>query len=194
VFSSHGVTKQWCKAQAVNAAMRNVTTEIVAVMDADVMMSAGALELAVEALDDRQWAIPHWMVYRLDRTSTNALMTIDPTQATHPAHGLAHTFEEYPYPGHPGGGSVVLRRTDYHRVPLDTRFVGWGHEDDAWALALGVLLGPPWRGKAPMYHLYHPPQKRPARAYGSQQSQDIYAEYRARRRDPMLLRQWVELA
>lgn len=192
VIQGEPAGSDWCKAEAVDWAIGRATTRYVAVADADVFCDG--IEIVLEALErwpGRRWGIPHHTVYRLDAQSSENVLEVDPAQVTHPAHGLIHTFDEYPYPGHPGGGMVILKPDSYHQAPMDRRFLGWGHEDDAWALALGVLLGPAWRGVAPMYHLWHPPQPRPSRLYGSDESVEVYAEYRRRRRDVESLREWV---
>lgn len=172
----------WIKAKAVAAAMARVKTPWVAVADADILISD--LEWACHGLEreGRRWAVPHWMVYRL-RSDATALLLEVPPETEYPMAGIGLHFADLPYPGHIGGGLVVLQTDDYYQVPLDPRFEGWGHEDDAWGMALQVLLGPPWRGDAPLYHLWHPPQARPSRAYGSEASQALYAQYRQARRD-----------
>jgi hypothetical protein len=62
---------------------------------------------------------------------------------------------------------------------MDHRFVGWGQEDQAWAIALKCLFGNPWRSQnGPLWHLWHPPQERMSREKGSLSSWDLYSSYR----------------
>jgi hypothetical protein len=84
-----------------------------------------------------------------------------------------------PYRGYRGGGFVVAPRKTLIDIPIDPRFVGWGHEDSAWAWALMTLAGNPWRGTAPLVHLWHPPQERPSRRHGSAQSMELERRYQA---------------
>lgn len=92
------------------------------------------------------------------------------------------------YQGFAGGGITVLPVRTYLDVPLDTRFTGWGGEDEAWALALRALVGPPWRGTAPLWHLWHPPQDRASRRWGSPEARDLYLRYRRAARHPDRMR------
>jgi hypothetical protein len=167
----------WVKAHAIAAAAEESSADIVVVHDADVWCDG--LPAAVEAVRNGEpWAIPHGFVYRLTEASTPYFMG-----GTHP--------EELPadarYWGFAGGGIVVLRRTDLLRVPLDPRFVGWGGEDESWAIALEATLGKPWRGNELLIHLWHPPQERASRRYGSLESRSLVRRYRSARRNPALM-------
>lgn len=160
----------WVKAKAVTPAVEASTADTIVVADADVWCDAvgDAVEQA-----GRRWAIPHKYVHRLDQPSTaDVYAGGDPN--------LGHR-QERPYRGHAGGGIVVLPRSLYLDVPLDPRFEGWGQEDDAWAQALTVVAGKPWRGQAPLWHLYHPTQPRRSRAIGSEASLALGRRYTAAR-------------
>lgn len=161
----------WVKALAVDAGLRQWPTapdDILVIHDADVIMPG--LPAAIEAVrsGEARWAIPHGQVRRLDEPSTAAVVA---------GGELRGRLTEAAYYGHAGGGCTVLRRADYEAVPLDPRFVGWGREDDAWALALRTLLGEPWRGIEHCWHLFHPPQPRENRKYGSDASNALYRRY-----------------
>lgn len=67
-----------------------------------------------------------------------------------------------------------------------------GQEDSSWAIGLETLVGPAWRGKAPLIHLWHPPQERWNRRHGSRESRDLYRRYQAARRDPNLMRALIQ--
>jgi hypothetical protein len=90
----------------------------------------------------------------------------------------AATLEEKPYIGYAGGGIAAMPRATYADVPIDPRFEGWGQEDASWALALTRLVGRPWRGSAPLWHLWHPPQPRRERAIGSDANEELWLRYR----------------
>ena len=136
----------WCKALAV--ANARPSAEIVCVVDADVWCDG--LPQAVSAVEQgAAWAIPHLQVHRLTPEATEAVLAGGP---------LGGECEQRPYRGTEGGGLVVLPAETFYDVPLDPRFRGWGGEDHAWACALHTLAGPVWRGSAPLFHLWHPPQ------------------------------------
>lgn len=186
----------WCKALAVRNAIGDSKSPIVVVADADVF-SDGIHEAIARVRAGAPWAIPHHLLYRLSPKSTEAVlagaepyvgMELDPDEPTARRPGRLNEG----YPGRPGGGIVVLRRDVYDDCPLDPRFIGWGHEDDAWALALNRLHGGPCRLGAPMWHLWHPPQQRLSRGFGSAESELLFRRYANARKNPDRMRALID--
>jgi hypothetical protein len=149
---------------------------VTVVADADVICDG--LSAAVTAvLRGQPWAIPHHAVHRLTAQATNQLLAGDD-----PA-GLP--VEQDAYRGVTGGGITVLSIDALETVPMDPRFVGWGQEDEAWGVALQTMLGRPWRGLDPLYHLWHPPQPRRTRKMGNPKGEALRRRYAlAARRKP----------
>ncbi|GAB3209837.1 hypothetical protein GCM10027294_25810 [Marinactinospora endophytica] len=173
----------WRKATAVANALPAAEEDVLVIADADCWTPG--LDAAIDAVRaGAAWAMPHGRVHRLSERST-----VDVLAGAEPHMRMPLT--QQPYVGWPGGGIVVLRRDTYAAVPLDPRFVGWGQEDESWALALNVLAGPGWRGRAPLWHLYHPPQQRMSRRWGSPEARELAGRYRAARRDPTAMRALV---
>lgn len=159
--------------------------EIVAVMDADVVCHG--LDQAVEAVRaGAAWAMPHRGVYRLTADATALVL------AGAMPEGLP--TEQPPYLGVEGGGCVVARRRTLLEVPLDPRFIGWGQEDESWGVALRELLGPPHRVKRPLFHLWHPPQRRLTRSRGSMESWALRTRYFRARHDKAAMRRLTQEA
>lgn len=158
----------WVKAAAVMPAARGSTADLIVVADADVWHPG--LEWAIAAVQDgASWAIPHRGVYRLTEAGTAGLLRGEELETL--------TLTQPAYLGMEGGGYVIARRETLLQVPLDRRFVGWGQEDDSWARALRTLAGEPWRGKGPLTHLYHPPQERLTRRWGSMEGKALRKRY-----------------
>lgn len=160
----------WCKALAVADALSymHVAVDVLVVADADVWTDG--TEQAVDAvLAGAPWAIPHDPVHRLDQDATAALLA---------GGALGGRLSQPSYRGFEGGGITVLPRNLYDQVPLDRRFADWGQEDESWALALRTLAGAPWRGTAPLWHLWHPPQPRQSRRWGSPAARALNHRYR----------------
>lgn len=175
----------WVKAAAVNEAVARSAAEVIVVADADVWCEG--LPAAVEAvLAGEPWAIPHRGVFRLSEHSTDRVLAGEAREWE--ALGL----EQAAYLGWEGGGFVVARRETLLEVPMDERFVGWGHEDESWALALYTLAGRPWRGRVPLVHLWHPPQERRDRRRGSDDNWALFRRYTAVRNDPDAMRALLE--
>lgn len=171
-------TLPWCKATAVSAAACQAEGEVYVIADADCF--SPSLDQAVSAVhNDWQWAMPHYTVNRLSKDATYQVY-----QGHDPAKFPRNRqwYAQLPYVGFPGGGITVVRRQVYEQAPLDPRFVGWGQEDEAWALALRSLYGRPWRpSRSPLWHLWHPPQRRMTRSVGSERSRDMLRQYKEAR-------------
>lgn len=173
----------WCKATAVENGMRLVDGEFVAVVDADVFLRDETwLARCVDRLEaGAGWASPHGTVWRLDRAATDAVLNGGNSRETEAKHTATA-----------GGGVVVLRREDYEVAPLDRRFVGWGQEDEAWAVAMTTMLGPAWIGGRVLWHLWHPKQERVNRAIGSYEGLALRMRYEAAAGDRESVRALIE--
>lgn len=160
----------WVKADAAMPAVISSDAEIVVVADAD-CWTDGLADAVTAVENGAPWAIPHAGVFRLTPAGTERFMA--------GAEVSTDDLAQRPYRGYPGGGFVVAPRQAVIDIPLDPRFVGWGQEDESWALALRTLAGAPWRGKAPLVHMWHPPQQRQSRAHGRDESVALAARYTA---------------
>lgn len=175
----------WCKARAVADGLRRASGHILVVADADVW-SPGWDTAVAQVQAGVRWAMPHGPVHRLTHAATQHVLDgHDPT----PDMDLT----QRPYEGWPGGGLVVLDRDAYEVAPLDPRYIGWSGEDESWAHALRTLVGEGWRGSAPLWHLWHPPQERMSRRWGSVQARRLATRY-ARARTPAQMRALVDEA
>lgn len=156
----------WCKARAVSDALAGGSEEILVIADADCITPG--LKDAVRAVrNGSAWAVPHLKVYRMGQVASNHIFDgVNPGSLT----GKIRWLDQAPYKGYEGGGITVLRRETYLNAPLDPWFTGWGQEDEAWAHALNGLHGKPWRGVAPLYHLWHEKPPRITRYAGSTES------------------------
>jgi hypothetical protein len=171
---------EWCKAAAIAAALPEAQGDVLVIADADVWCD-GVLQAVTAICEGARWAVPHHLVQRLDEASTRAIADGAPL-------GVTFRLAQRAYAGFAGGGMTVLPRATYERVPLDARFAGWGQEDEAWAIALTCLTGEPWRGTASLWHLWHPPQPRITRRWGSETSRALWQRYHQARYDPHAMR------
>jgi hypothetical protein len=169
----------WVKADAVARGLaRAGTAGVLVVADADVWCDQVA-DAVTAVRSGAPWAVPHGDVHRLTDTAT--IMVLAGREPS-PDNPVTQT----PYLGVPAGGITVLTADTYRGIPLDPRFVGWGQEDEAWGTALTRLAGPPWRGAAPLYHLWHPTPARRNRHIGNPMSRALQVRYQlARHPDTM---------
>jgi len=170
----------WCKGAAVADGIARASRDIVVVADADVWCDGVRAAVDVIAIGGAGWAIPHERVLRLTPSATAEAIE----SGAWPTVRTATTYMQRPYIGVPGGGIVVLRRETYLSVPIDPRFQGWGQEDEAWAVALHLLAGRPWRGTADLWHMYHGTPQRMSRTIGSSASLALFRRYRGAKSSP----------
>lgn len=166
----------WCKAEAVREALRQTGADILIIADADCLApKIGEAVAAVRA--GSAWAMPHYTVHRLSASATRLVIEDGADPAELPR--TTGYYSQMPYAGYAGGGIAVVSRETYASTPLDPRFIGWGQEDESWAIALKCLHGSPWRPRhGPLWHLWHPPQRRMTRSVGSHASRELYATYK----------------
>lgn len=160
----------WCKALAVADALSQTDADVLVICDADVWSDNLAPAVA-SVMDGAAWALPHRSVHRLTEAATTRLLDGEDW------HHL--DLAEAPYGGTIGGGITVIRRDLYDECPLDPRFTGWGGEDECHGIAVRALYGAPWRPVAhsPLLHLWHPPQDRATRAFGSAEGRELRKRY-----------------
>lgn len=166
-------------------AVERCSADIVVLADADCFTDG--LEDAIAAVaGGAGWGIPHRTVHRLHEKGTAAVLAGKPWNR--------QPLAQKAYRGIEGGGYVVAKRDTLLEIPLDPRFVGWGQEDEAHAIALRCLRGPPWRGDAPLVHLWHPPQQRLSRTRGSREGWNLRRRYLRARQSPDQMRFLLEEA
>lgn len=201
IFSADSETDEFSRTQALLAARARADddTDVFVVADADCWVGSGHLTRAVDEALAHGWAVPHELVYRVDEWWSRhirydwTLGTLNGALA-HP-EGLPlsrdNDQDSKPYKGNPTGTLAVFTREVFDRIPPDPRFVGWGQEDQAWAMALKCLHGKPWRGSAPLIHLWHPSEPRKSRVVGNDANWALLERYRAARLDPVRMAELV---
>lgn len=175
---------EWCKAEAIRDGLTRAAADTVVVADADIWCP-GIPDAVDAVVCGHAWARPHRLVHRLTDPETDRVLA-----GAEPTVGMATV--EKPYRGTGGGAFVVARRATLLDVPPDRRFRGWGAEDGAWRDALRTLAGMEWAGRAPAFHLHHPPQRRSSRHRTSDANAALAREYIAARRRPTSMRELVE--
>lgn len=176
------VAGPWCKAKAVDAAVRCTSAPVLVVADADCWTDK--IVEAVAAVEaGAPWATPHDYVDRWTEARTDAFW-----------RGETVRGREEHHPAVLGGGIVIVRRDVWFDIPIDPRFTGWGHEDHSWGLALSCLLGDPVRLVGDLTHFWHPPQPRYTRRVGSEPGRLLERRYWNARNDQTAMRALVDEA
>lgn len=186
VTVAEGPAEPWCKGALGGPAIEASTADVIAVCDADVFLPEGLGEAVAAVEGGAPWSIAHKSVRRLSREGTAAVLAGEPWEG--------QPLDQPPYRGMEGGGAFVARREVLLDCPMDPRFVGWGGDDECLALALRCLYGPPWRGKAPLVHCWHPHPQRASRRWGSAEHRALYRRYQRAKDDPAAMRRLLEEA
>lgn len=183
-------TGPWSKGAALADGLARANGDIVIVTDADVWCDD--IGTAVDAIvNGSGWAIPHRDVHRLNPEQTRDVLDgADPAAAGHNLRAL----DRRAYKGMPGGGLVVARAQTIRDVPIDPRFYGWALEDHAWGNALQTLVGRPWRGETPLWHLWHPHIGPAERNRGDEDAEQLRRRYVRAWRQPRQMRALIDEA
>lgn len=171
--------RPWCKGAAVNDAVARSTGEVLVIADADCWVAPHAIREAVEAVRTgaAPWVVPHGDVHRMDMESTDRVTALEPSAGIDQVLQGAELIRR-PYRGYAGGGVVVVSRPGFdYAGGFPDQFLGWGCEDEAFAVALDTLLGPHLRLGADLWHFWHPQGPRNADVH-YRRNRQLLASYR----------------
>lgn len=155
IIESDDGQNPFSKTIAVNKCYKRATSDILAIVDADVWLDPKILIKA--ANDIRQgnanWVRPCGTVYRLTKNFTMNLIEFDPSTAFPKVKPEEHTERITPTVGL----VCVFSRKQFEAVGgMDERFRGWGWEDTAWNFMLDGMFGKAQIWDNIVYHLWHP--------------------------------------
>jgi hypothetical protein len=150
----HSESALFSRAQAINDAARQATTDLFLIADTDIVYDPRIILEAKQKLNTHAWVIPYSQVQDISEPCTKQLLGTEPVWPF--AMPLDSTVRTYS----PKGGLTLMPRKHFEAVKgLDERFIGWGGEDDAFASSLDTLCGQHDRLQEAIYHLWHPNNK-----------------------------------
>jgi hypothetical protein len=171
------------KPMAVNNAAIQATGDLLAIMDADVWIDPGMLQLVIDKLENGvcAWAKPARWAFRMKQDFSERLMRIPPHHQLPPISARdAETHSPVV------GFLWLVPRLGFERMGgMDERWRGWGGEDTSFSLALDKVLGHHRTFSASLICLWHPrPRQGSERIWPGQDrtqehyKQDLIKEYR----------------
>lgn len=181
IVEGRAPAEPWVKANATQDAAQAALAGTWIVLDADVLLDPAVLVETARIVDagEAEWVHPHRVIYRLAAGPTRSLVD-HPPDLPHdqlPLPTTRNALDRNIYQGSTGGGIVTCSSDAYHRTGgFDPRFVGWGGEDVSFGRALRTLCGEPACLEAPLWHLWHPPQPRPANPHRVQRKASVESD------------------
>jgi hypothetical protein len=177
------------RTQAILDARSCSDADLFLIADADVRVDGSLPASMLEAAESVGWAVPG-LLHRLSEDSTTRVLAGEPWRGL--PLSTDNPQDSKPYRIHEAGTLLAVTAEAFDLAPPDPRFVGWGHEDDAWAAALHTLVGPPKRTDTDVVHLWHPPQPRQSRITGNDANKALARRYRNARRSPKVMAALIE--
>lgn len=151
------VSEPFNRSKARNAAFAKSSGDYLLIADADTMFDTAQIYMAVERVRSADtWVLPYMSYYNLAKHHSEQIVAADPWMSTGEL-GLPPTEYEHKIEDSPAG-LLVMKREHFEAVGgYDERFEGWGYEDNAFRMALNVLVGNSLRLPGfDCYHLWHP--------------------------------------
>lgn len=145
------------RSKARNSAFAKSTGDYLLIADADTMFDTAQVYMGVERVRAADtWVLPYMYYYNLAQHQSEQVVAADPWMSTGEL-GLPPTEYEHKILDSPAG-LLVMKREHFEAVGgYDERFEGWGYEDNAFRMALNVLVGNSMRLPGfDCYHLWHP--------------------------------------
>jgi len=154
IIESDDGNDPFSKTIAVNKCYKRATSDILAIVDADVWLDPQILIKAAEDIRSGKevWVRPCGTVYRLDKKFTENLIALSP-ETPFPKVKESNCERITPTVGLV---SVFSRKQFEYVGGMDPRFRGWGWEDTAWNLLLDKIFGEASIWDNIVYHLWHP--------------------------------------
>ena len=138
------------KAKVINEAVKRSTGDILIIADADLIYDPAIIEESIKLLNSHAWVIPFRSVYNISQESTEQLLKEEPEWP------IPIDVETKKRPNAAKGGVNIMPRKHFETVGgFDERFVGWGGEDEAFAVSLSAMCGRVKRLDESLYHLWH---------------------------------------
>lgn len=138
---------------ARNRAFSAAVGDAIIIADADTFVPLKSIVTALVHLDNgAPWVLPYDVYWNLDQATTERVLRHSPSHFS-----MDGIFQyEHRIEGSTAG-TLIMRPAAFQAVGgYDERFVGWGYEDNAFALALDTLVGPHATVQGSAYHLWHP--------------------------------------
>ncbi|WP_061810759.1 galactosyltransferase-related protein [Rossellomorea vietnamensis] len=147
----------YSKSAAINKAVKKAKTELIAIIDADILCPKETILSGLKLLELYPLILPYNKVIDLSQNLSQVLynkshFSLNPS--------ILHGKNRHSKKAIPVGGINLIKKTCFLKIKgFDERFIGWGGEDDAFVAASDTICGTHKRLTGAIYHLWHPSKK-----------------------------------
>lgn len=166
IIVGHSKGKVFCKAEALNNAVRKSTGKVLVIIDSDAYIKGKIIDRCADRIledpCDRLWFVPYRHLYRLTKEITEKIIESDPKNPLrikcHPPLDVVENNGHKNKYGHRYGAMCMIFPREAYDILgcFDERFKGWGGEDISLLRALDTLYGKHKTIKTCIFHLWHP--------------------------------------
>lgn len=174
----------FCKARAINNAVKNSRYDNLFIVDIDLVVEKSAIEKGIKVINKHCYIIPYGSWWKLSKDNTRAVLDNKAQFNISPQGRLCKV-----HPRRGTGIHIISKHNFYAAGGYDERFIGWGGEDNAFGIAVRTMC----KQKSLIlkdytaYHLWHPFQ---VTKKGMNQSNiDLWRKYQKADKKPVELRQ-----
>lgn len=145
----------FCKARAINNAVRDSKHDKLFIVDIDLAIEKPAIQKGIRLINNYCYIIPYGQWWRLSEKHTRRILDNEIKFYVAPDGRLCDV-----HPRRGTGIHILTKKNFYAAGGYDERFIGWGGEDNAFGCALKTLCkgAPKILKQYNSYHLWHPSQ------------------------------------
>lgn len=171
---------RWRKGVAIADALAKTDAQTLYIIDADIILPF--VDVEPDGL-----VIPFNRCYNLTQSATERLY--DCGVGIPSGLPLEKVRERFRW----AGGVWIIDRALYELLPVDSRFEGWGGEDESFCLAIATLHSPLTMLDGDVWHLWHEPQPEKIK-FKRTHNWTLLKAYRSAKRRPERMAEVVKAA
>ncbi|MFI8686184.1 galactosyltransferase-related protein [Rossellomorea sp. NPDC077527] len=155
----------YSKSAAINKAVKQAKTELIAIIDADILCPKETMVSGLKLLGIYPLILPYNKVIDLSQHLSQLIYEKPHISLI---HSKLHGKDRLGKKAIPVGGINLIKKSCFLKIKgFDERFIGWGGEDDSFVAASDTICGSHKRLNGCIYHLWHPSEKGKGNPYYS---------------------------
>ncbi len=178
--------EHFCKARAINNAVRDSQYDGLFIVDIDLAIEKSAIQKGLRLVKNYCYIIPYGQWWKLSKEHSREILNNEVKFYTSPDGRLCDV-----HPRRGTGIHILTKKNFYAAGGYDERFIGWGGEDNAFGIAVRTASKqePLILKEYSAYHLWHPSQ--PMKKGMNQKNIDLWRQYQKVDGKPEQLKQLI---